>query len=137
MTFHPTRRKRQRSGIRDSEGPVDIPSYEQWVRGLHCVLAGEPGHVCTGKIQVCHIRTGTDGGMGQKPSSFYVFPACAGAHISDQHQHGERDFQKRHGIDLMKIAEWCWTNWHGRAKWLAWNAAQDQPRQPPVFRSFQ
>lgn len=54
-------------------------------------------------IQSAHVRTGTDGALSIKPSSFWCVPLCA-AHHQQQHNLGERSFEERHGIDLRKSA---------------------------------
>lgn len=42
-------------------------------------------------VQAAHIRKGTDGGMGLKPSDCYVTPLCYDCH-SRQHSKGEVTF---------------------------------------------
>lgn len=45
-------------------------------------------------IEAAHVRLGSDGGMGSKPSDFYAVPLCGGATGCHQRQHtvGERTF---------------------------------------------
>lgn len=119
MGLGPRRQKRIRSGIRDGDGPVEIPAYDQWLRGCMCILAGRAGHICRGKVRACHRRKGSHAGMTQKPHAWRQFPACDGAHSDDQHQHGESDFERRWNIDLDKICEEHWRAWPGRMKWEA------------------
>lgn len=42
-------------------------------------------------IEVAHVRLGTDGGMGKKPSDFWTLPLCRDCH-AQQHTMGERTF---------------------------------------------
>ena len=103
------RRKRERFGIR----PVKFRSepFKQFVRGFPCILDGKPGHTCEGKIQFAHVRLGTDGGTGLKPSDYYGVPACFNAHILTEHQHGGPALQRQFGIDLKAEAERYWKEW--------------------------
>ena len=57
----------------------------RFVRLLPCVKGG------TGVIHAAHIRTGTDGGIGMKPSDCYVLPLSAHMH-AEQHMQGEKTF---------------------------------------------
>lgn len=41
--------------------------------------------------EAAHIRIGTDGGTGKKPSDKYTVPLCHNCH-HEQHQIGERSF---------------------------------------------
>lgn len=56
-------------------------------------------HECEGRIEAAHIRTGTDGGMGKKPSDCWVVPLCSWHHKS-QHSVGENSFWKSHGFTI-------------------------------------
>jgi len=56
-----------------------------WVRTLPCVRCGR--FPC----DAAHVRIGTDGGMGLKPSDQYTVPLCRTCH-RHQHQIGERRF---------------------------------------------
>jgi len=44
--------------------------------------------------QAAHIRIGSDGGTGMKPSSKYAIPLCHECHIGIQHRVGERSFYR-------------------------------------------
>ena len=59
----------------------------KFIRELECVFCASPF------VQAAHLRIGTDGGMGLKPSDHWVTPLCH-AHHSKQHQIGERTFWK-------------------------------------------
>ena len=60
-------------------------AHLRFVASLPCVVTGRPD------VQAAHIRRGTDGGMGMKPSDCYVVPLSVGAH-AEQHRVGELDF---------------------------------------------
>lgn len=55
------------------------------------------------RIECCHVRTKTDGGGSLKPSDWWTIPLCGLRHC-EQHHTGEAAFEKRHGIDMKKIA---------------------------------
>lgn len=55
-------------------------------------------------IEVAHVRTGTGGGMGVKPSDRWTISLCRDHH-SEQHRVGERSFEKATGVDMKKLAE--------------------------------
>lgn len=74
--------------------------HRKFVRGFVCVVPG----CMADRRECCHIRTGTDGAMGEKPSDFWCFPACV-EHHRQQHDIGEPAFERMHGIDLKCIAE--------------------------------
>ena len=62
-----------------------------WIRTLPSALSGR-----VVDIQACHVRIGTGGGMGLKPSDIYVVPLTHGEHM-EQHSRGERTFWSEHG----------------------------------------
>lgn len=51
-------------------------------------------------IEVAHVRLGTDGGMGKKPSDYYTVALCKDCHAR-QHSEGERTFWQ--GKDVQVI----------------------------------
>ena len=61
-------------------------------------------HVCLGKVEAHHVRLGTDGGVGVKPSDHWAVPLCVTAHEALHHQ-GQITFEKRWNVDLKEIAE--------------------------------
>ncbi len=54
------------------------------------------------QIQACHLRLHTDGGMGMKPSDYWVWPGCLFCH-SKQHRIGEKRFWEEVRIDPWKL----------------------------------
>jgi hypothetical protein len=55
-------------------------------------------------IECAHVRLGTDGGTGIKPSDKWCISLCR-AHHAEQHQIGEQSFAASYGINLKRIAE--------------------------------
>jgi hypothetical protein len=75
--------------------PKERPRSERWrstahcnfVRGHECCVPG-----CAGRpIEVAHIRSGTDAGMGRKPSDYWTVSLCRDCHAT-QHRVGEGTF---------------------------------------------
>ena len=83
----PRRRKAPKMGARE-EQQIRCPSHMAWVRGHECLALDE---TCSDRIEAAHVRTGTDGGMGVKPSDCYVVPLCS-FHHRLQHSIGEGAF---------------------------------------------
>ena len=75
------------------------PAHRQWVRGHACSACGS-----LVAIECAHVRNGTDGGMGIKPSDRFCISLCKACH-SDQHRMGEATFAKTWGIDLVAMAD--------------------------------
>lgn len=98
----PKRRRPQHMGLRE-EPQVRCPSHLAWIRGHECAIAGRAGHVCDGKIEAAHVRTGTDGGLSVKPSDTWTIPLCADAHRR-QHAIGEASFERLFQIDMKAVA---------------------------------
>lgn len=80
----------------------------RWRSQAHCNFVRE--HECCVPgcgnlpIEVAHTRRGSDGGIGRKPSDWNVLSLCRDHH-SEQHRIGEDSFEKRHGIDMRKLAD--------------------------------
>jgi len=62
--------------------PLRDAKHLALIRMLPCVMGGQ------GEVQACHLRKGTDGGMGMKPSDFYTLPLSFEEHAK-QHRLGE------------------------------------------------
>lgn len=93
-----------------------VPSHCQWVRGHGCCVPG-----CDGlPIEAAHVRVGTGGGMGFKPHDKWVISLCRDHH-SEQHRIGEPEFERRHGINMKKLAEAFAARSPHRFKWLEAN----------------
>src|SRR6266702_2644118 len=82
--------------------PRRAAQHLAFVRLLPCVICSiRPS-------QAAHVRRGTDGGMGMKPSDKYSTPLCA-AHHDAQHASGEITFWSFYGIDPVDCASRLWT----------------------------
>lgn len=62
------------------------PKHLKFIRSLPCCITG-----LRGMVEAAHIRSGTDGGMGLKPSDCWTVPLTHAQHYK-QHQVGERRF---------------------------------------------
>jgi hypothetical protein len=75
------------------------PAHRAWVRRHRCCVPE-----CSSRsIECAHVRTGTDGGLAVKPSDRWTLSLCR-EHHREQHQIGERAFQRRYEIDLYDLA---------------------------------
>lgn len=97
------RRKAPKHGLREAP-QIRSPGHLAWVRGHVCAVENAD---CQGKIEAAHVRIGTDGGTGVKPSDCYAIPLCF-AHHTMQHSMGERSFEAAHNISMRKIADELW-----------------------------
>ena len=68
-------------------------NHLKFIRSLPCCVCRNPETVAA------HIRVGTDGGMGLKPSDCYTVPLCHSCHTR-QHRIGERTFWR--DVDMAK-----------------------------------
>ena len=76
------------------------PAHRAWIRRHHCCVPD-----CKRlPIECAHVRSGSDGGMGLKPSDRWAISLCV-YHHREQHQLGERKFEHKHGIELVALAE--------------------------------
>lgn len=97
MTFLPPRIK-SKSG--KAESGKRSPAHRKWIRGFGCSVPG-----CDGRpIECAHVRIGTDGGVGAKPSDRWCIALCR-SHHSLQHTLGEASFETRFGIEMKELAE--------------------------------
>lgn len=74
------------------------PAHRAWVRGFACCACGS-----TVAIECAHVRTGTDGGTGIKPSDRWCISLCKDCH-QRQHVMGEDTFSRSFGIDMKALA---------------------------------
>lgn len=77
------------------------PSHCAFVRSHACCRCGKMEN-----IEVAHVRSGTDGGMGFKPGDYWTISLCGGANgcHAIQHRIGEPEFENRYGIDMKALA---------------------------------
>jgi hypothetical protein len=57
-----------------------------------------------------HVRTG---GVGRKADAKWIIPITFKEH-NELHQHGQKTFEQKHGIDLLKAAEKIEAEWQNR-----------------------
>lgn len=76
------------------------PAHRAWVRRHHCCV---PSCLNT-PVECAHVRGGGDGGIALKPSDRWVISLCS-AHHREQHQVGEREFERRYQLDLVGLAK--------------------------------
>lgn len=75
------------------------PSHLAFVRSHACCVPG-----CDGMpIEAMHVRKSGDGGMGMKPGDGFTVSGCA-THHREQHAIGEDAFERKYGIDLLRLA---------------------------------
>ena len=103
MTPLPKRRRREKMGLRQPP-KVRCAAHLAFIRGHDCLIRHRTGHWCDGKVEAAHVRRGTDGGVGIKPSDIWTVPLCSIAH-AQQHRIGERGFERNWRINLKETAE--------------------------------
>jgi hypothetical protein len=89
--------------------PPNLRRKEQhldFVRDLPCVACGRQVMMPI-RNQAAHVRIGTDGGAGMKPSDRYTVPLCVVCHAR-QHK-GELSFWAELRIDPLNVAFRLWT----------------------------
>ena len=94
-----------RAAPRNKAKPNDRRRLEHlaFVRQLPCVVCGKAA-----PSEAAHVRSGSDGGTGMKPSDRYSVPLCADCHVL-QHQFGEQRFWSTVRIDPVNVAFRLWT----------------------------
>jgi hypothetical protein len=105
------RRKRTKHGLKPGH-EREWPKHLRFVRGFKCLACNhappptEYGHVNAIRphpIEAAHVRVGTDGGTGLKPSDWWTIPLCP-AHHEEQHGMAEADFQVKYRLDMKREA---------------------------------
>jgi hypothetical protein len=82
--------------------PKRAAQHLAFIRGLPCMICGAR------PSEAAHVRRGTDGGIGVKPSDRFSLPLCR-AHHDAQHSNGEVSFWAYYGIDPVDQALRLWT----------------------------
>ncbi len=99
----PKRRRAPKMGC--NEAPqIRNSGHLKWIRGHECSCMGIN---CGGGIEAAHVRTGTDGALGVKPSDLWTLPLCS-VHHAQQHNIGEASFERIYKIDMKAIAQALW-----------------------------
>ena len=74
-------------------------AHRAWVRHHRCSVPG-----CRNvPIECAHVRNGTDGGLGLKPSDKWTVSLCQFHHL-EQHELGEAEFERRYDLNLIELA---------------------------------
>jgi hypothetical protein len=76
------------------------PAHRAWVRKHSCSVPG----CARMPIEAAHVRKDTHAGLSLKPSDRWVISLCA-HHHREQHNVGERAFERRYSIDLAALAQ--------------------------------
>lgn len=94
----PRRRKAVKSGI--LRGPRrHWPRHEAFVRRHQCCVPG-----CeAGPVVFAHVRSAANSGTSLKPHSAFGISLCDNHH-REQHQVGQPQFERTHGIDMGALA---------------------------------
>jgi hypothetical protein len=90
-------------------------SYGQWIRGFRCLVEGKLDP-CSGPVEAAHVRKGTDGAGGEKPSDWWQVPLCVGHHEHTQHIQGEETFERKYGVNMKAEAIRLWSMWPKRVQ---------------------
>jgi hypothetical protein len=74
-------------------------AHRAWVRRHRCSVRG-----CRNlPIECAHVRNGTDGGLGLKPSDQWTISLCQFHHL-EQHEIGEEPFELQYDLNLHELA---------------------------------
>lgn len=97
----PRRRKPQRSGIQ--RAPKRLwPRHRKFVRSHDCCVPG-----CVNEAVIfAHVRLTHTAGGAQKPFDWLGVSLCSGinGHHEEQHNIGHLAFDRKYGIDSLKLA---------------------------------
>jgi len=84
--------------------PKRNATHLDFVRSLPCCVCGHRP-----RSEAAHVRAGTDGGLGLKPSDRFTVPMCHDHHRI-QHTIGELAFWSQRNVDPTGLAEHLWTH---------------------------
>ena len=75
-------------------------AHRNWVRKHRCSVPG-----CRRlPIECAHVRGGTDGGVGLKPSDRWAISLCRSHHL-EQHEIGEAAFEEKYDLSFLELAQ--------------------------------
>jgi len=104
-----TRRKPPKSGIKRNTDTVKSRGHDQWIRGFPCAVQNSD---CWEKIDAHHVLTRGAGNGDDK-----LVPLCR-FHHAQWHDMGRETFDKRYGVNLLKLAAELWQrDTYHRLKW--------------------
>lgn len=99
----PAKRQKPVSGILRAPERV-YQRHRKWLRSHECVCTlSATLAACSGAIEVSHIRTAANSGVGLKPMDSSAVPMCSNHHRL-YHQRGHQSFETYYGLDLAKLA---------------------------------
>lgn len=105
----PKLRKRPKMMVKEPAA-IRAPGFLAFVRRHQCCCVEVDPTGCEGEIEAAHVRRGTDGGVGMKPSDCYALPLCSGHH-GEQHRTGEQTFEKKYRFAMKSVADRLWRRW--------------------------
>lgn len=73
--------------------------HRAWVRKHRCSVPG----CLSGPIDCAHVRRGTDGATGVKPSDQWCISLCR-HHHQEQHEIGETAFEEKYDVHFKDLA---------------------------------
>jgi hypothetical protein len=79
------------------------PKHRAFINGLPCCVTGKAA-----PSECAHVRSGTDGGTGIKPSDKFTVPLAHAEHAR-QHRVGEARYWSELGVDPLDLASHLWT----------------------------
>ena len=89
---------------------VSIQQHRRWIKTLPSLITGTCGNVDCCHISMADPSAGkTSRGKAQKTDDYYVVPLSRALH-NEIHDIGERRFQEKYGLDLIRIALALYTN---------------------------
>lgn len=100
----PQRKPRERKPPRTLKVSRRCKPHRKFVAGFACCGCGTFG-TDDNPVEAAHLRIGTGGGMGLKPSDRWVLSLCHRCHSGEQHQKGERSFWERRDVDPKALCE--------------------------------
>ena len=106
LTVLPKRKQRDRLDVKQPN-VIRSPSHRKWIRGFECAVKTYANTDCATNTECAHVRTGTDGGMGMKPSDKWCISLCS-EHHREQHQMGEPAFERKYGFSMKTLAAAFW-----------------------------
>lgn len=96
-------RRRFRNSGRQNDGKRS-DRHLAYVRKFECAIAGQMGHVCSGRMEAAHVDYEGSKGMGMKVPDVYTVPFCSEAHREQTALNWTR-FEAKYGIDALAMSK--------------------------------
>lgn len=85
-------------------GPKRVwQKHRRFVRKHECVVSLTTFGECEGPVEFAHYRTAANSGTSLKPHDWFGVSMCH-KHHAEQHQIGQRSFEKKYGIDFTNLS---------------------------------